>query len=148
MSSQANTKLQTTPAASTAAWIPRFLDWKLFCASKFSATLSSPLVTNAEQPLQQKAQTYQQQAVGEISQAIALWKRAAAISPTDSTLQRAIYRDALATRDYATAYAAVQKVLALEPTAPDRKQLETLAKQLKPLASVNTSTSTPGSTTP
>jgi tetratricopeptide (TPR) repeat protein len=115
--------------------------------SKLSAALSTPLVTQAQQPLQTKANTYQQQAVGDVSQAIALWKRDAAINPTDSTIQRAIYRDALATRDYATAYKAVEQVLKLEPSAPDKAQLVKLAKELKPLSSISPSTS-PTTATP
>ena len=41
-------------------------------------------------------------------QAIALWKKAIALQPDDSTYERAIYRDALAVQDYKTAYQAVQ----------------------------------------
>ena len=67
--------------------------------------------------------------------------------PTDSTIQRAIYNDALATRDYATAYKAVQQVLKLEPNAPDKAQLVKLAKQLKPLSTISSTTS-PTTTTP
>ena len=111
-------------------------------ASKLSAAITSPLITNAQQPLQQKASTYEQQATGDADQAISLWSRDAAINPTDSTIQRAIYRDALFTRDYATAYHAVLQVLKLEPSAPDKKQLQQLAKQLKPLAGASSSPTT------
>ena len=78
-------------------------------------------------------------------QAIALWKKAIALQPTNSTYERAIYRDALAVQDYKTAYDAVKRVLVLEPTAPDKKQLTTLLKQLKPLVSVNSTGTPPGS---
>jgi len=116
-------------------------------ASKMISALTTPVVTDAQQPLQTKANTYQQQAVGDVNQAIALWQRDAVINPTDSNIQRAIYNDALATRDYATAYKAVQQVLKLEPNAPDKAQLVKLAKQLKPLSTISSTTS-PTTTTP
>jgi tetratricopeptide (TPR) repeat protein len=116
-------------------------------ASKMISALTTPVVTDAQQPLQTKANAYQNQAVGDVTQAIGLWKRDAAINPTDSTIQRAIYRDALATRDYATAYKAVEQVLKLEPSAPDKAQLVKLAKELKPLSTIsstsNSTTATP-----
>lgn len=108
-------------------------------ADKLTAAFPSDLVTSAQQPLQQKAQTLQQQAQGDVSQAATLWKKAIALNPNDSTLERSLYRDALYLQDYATAYTAVKRVLALEPDAPDKKQLESLLKQLKPLANVNSS---------
>jgi cytochrome c-type biogenesis protein CcmH/NrfG len=116
-------------------------------ASKLSTLLTTPLVTQAQQPLQTQANAYQQQAVGDIKQAMSLWQRDAVINPTDPTIQRAILRDAYATQDYATAYKAVEQVLKLEPTAPDKKQLQAAAKQLKAFASINSST-TPTTTTP
>ena len=60
-------------------------------------------------------------------------------------LQRAIARDALSVQDYKTAYQAVQRVLVLEPTAPDKKQLTTLLKQLKPLIGITTVNGSTGS---
>jgi tetratricopeptide (TPR) repeat protein len=114
--------------------------------TKLTGAFPSPLVTAAQQPLQQKAQTYQQQAQGDLTQAMSLWKKAIALNPQDSTFERALARDALGAQDYATAYTAVQAVLKLEPAASDKKQLETLLGQLKPLAQINTSTGT--STTP
>ena len=56
-----------------------------------------------------------------------------------------MYRDALAVQDYKTAYAGVQAVLRLEPDAPDKVQLEKLASQLKPLAQINSPSSSSGS---
>ena len=116
-------------------------------SGKLGSAFQSPLVTTVQQPMQARAQAFQQQASQSVQQAMSLWKQAIAISPTDSAYQRALYRDALAIQDYGTAYQAVKKVLALEPAAPDKKQLVTLAKQLKPLANLKTS-STTGSPTP
>jgi tetratricopeptide (TPR) repeat protein len=116
-------------------------------AGKLGSAFSSPLVSTVQQPMQARAQSYQQQAQQGVQQAIALWKKAIVASPTDSSYERALYRDALAIQDYGTAYQAVKKVLALEPDAPDKKQLQTLEKQLQPLANLKTS-STTGSTTP
>jgi tetratricopeptide (TPR) repeat protein len=116
-------------------------------SGKLGSAFQSPLVTTVQQPMQARAQAFQQQASQSVQQAMSLWKQAIAISPTDSAYQRALYRDALAIQDYGTAYQAVKKVLALEPDAPDKKQLATLAKQLKPLANLKTS-STTGSPTP
>jgi tetratricopeptide (TPR) repeat protein len=115
-------------------------------SGKLGSTFSSPLVSTVQQPMQARAQSYQQQAQQGVQQAMALWKKAIVASPSDSTYERALYRDALAIQDYGTAYQAVKKVLALEPDAPDKKQLETLEKQLKPLANLKTSTT--GSPTP
>jgi tetratricopeptide (TPR) repeat protein len=98
------------------------------------------VVTSAQQPLQQRSQTLQQQAQGDVSQAATLWKKAIAISPNDSTLERSLYRDALYLQDYSTAYDAIKRILVLEPDAPDKKQLESLLKQLKPLAGASSST--------
>jgi tetratricopeptide (TPR) repeat protein len=114
-------------------------------ADKLTAAFPSSLVTSAQQPYQQKSQTLQQQAQGDVSQAVALWKKAIALSPEDSTLERSLYRDALFLQDYATAYDAVKRVLVLEPDAPDKKQLQSLLKQLKPLAHLNSGS---GTTTP
>ncbi|MDX6519969.1 MAG: hypothetical protein QOJ31_1388 [Gaiellales bacterium] len=114
-------------------------------ASKLQSAFPSPVVTAVQQPLQQKASAYQQQAQGDITEAISLWKRAIAISPSDSSLDRALYRDALAIQDYKTAYDAVTAVLKLEPTAQDRAQLKTLQSQLKPLAQAGTTTTPTGS---
>ena len=99
-------------------------------------------MTSIQSPLQTKASAYQQQEQGDIRAAIDLWNKAIALSPNDSSFDRALYRDALAVQDYKTAYTAVQAVLRLEPDAPDKKQLESLAKQLKPLTQINTSGST------
>src|SRR6185437_9762118 len=71
---------------------------------KLGTSIGDPLVSTAQQPLTQRAQTYQQQAQQSVLQAIALWKKATV----------------------------------LEPTAPDKKQLTTLLKQLKPLISIST----------
>ncbi|MDX6547537.1 MAG: hypothetical protein QOG33_1087 [Gaiellales bacterium] len=109
-------------------------------ASKLQSAFPSPVVTAVQGPLQQKASAYQQQAQGDITEAISLWKRAIVISPDDSSFDRALYRDALAIQDYKTAYDAVQAVLRLEPTAPDKAQLENLASQLKPLSQTSTPT--------
>ena len=57
-------------------------------------------------------------------QAIALWKKAIALQPYNSTYERAISRDALVVQDYKTAYDAVKRVLVLEPSAPDKKQAD------------------------
>jgi tetratricopeptide (TPR) repeat protein len=114
-------------------------------ASKLQSAFPSPVVTAVQQPLQQKASAYQQQAQGDITEAISLWKRAIVISPSDSSLDRALYRDALAIQDYKTAYDAVTAVLKLEPTAPDKAQLTTLQSQLKPLAGAGTTTTPTGS---
>ena len=111
---------------------------------KLGTSIGAPLVSTAQQPLTQRAQTYQQQAQQDVLQAIALWKKAIALQPTNSTYERAIYRDALAVQDYKTAYDAVQRVLVLEPTAPDKKQLTTLLKQLKPLISIATASGSTG----
>ncbi|HEV8451948.1 MAG TPA: hypothetical protein VGQ45_10975 [Gaiellales bacterium] len=111
---------------------------------KLGTSIGAPLVSTAQQPLTQRAQTYQQQAQQSVLQAIALWKKAIALQPDNSTYERAIYRDALAVQDYKTAYQAVQRVLVLEPSAPDKKQLTTLLKQLKPLTSISTSGGTAG----
>jgi tetratricopeptide (TPR) repeat protein len=116
-------------------------------ASKLLDAFPSPLVTSVQSPLQTKASAFQQQEQGDITAAIDLWKKAIVLSPNDSSFDRALYRDALAIQDYKTAYTAVQAVLKLEPDAPDKTQLESLAKQLKPLSQINTSGST-GATTP
>lgn len=109
-------------------------------ASKLQSAFPSPVVTAVQAPLQQRASAYQQQAQGDVTEAITLWKRAIVISPSDSSLDRALYRDALAVQDYKTAYDAVLAVLKLEPTAPDKAQLTTLASQLKPLSHTGTPT--------
>lgn len=111
-------------------------------ASKLQSAFPSPLVTSLQQPLQSKAQTFQQQAQGDLTQAIVLWKKAIVLSPQDSSFERSLARDALNSQDYATAYQAVQAILKLEPTAPDKKQLTTLLGQLKPLAAIKSSTGT------
>jgi len=80
-----------------------------------------------------------------VLQAIALWKKAIVLQPDNSTYERAIARDALSVQDYKTAYQAVQRVLVLEPTAPDKKQLTTLLKQLKPLIGITTVNGSTGS---
>jgi tetratricopeptide (TPR) repeat protein len=116
-------------------------------ASKLQSAFPSPVVTAVQAPLQQQASAYQQQAQGDITEAISLWKRAIVISPNDSSFNRALYRDALAIQDYKTAYDAVLAVLKLEPTAPDKAQLKTLASQLKPLIGAGTPT-TPTTTGP
>ena len=108
--------------------------------SKLQGAFPSPVVVAVQGPMQTQASTFQQQAQGDVTAAIGMWKRAAALSPTDSTFDRALYRDALAVQDYKTAYAAVQQVLKLEPTAPDKAQLTKLASQLKPLAAVGSPT--------
>ena len=77
-------------------------------------------------------------------QAIALWKKAIVLQPDNSTYERAIARDALSVQDYKTAYQAVQRVLVLEPTAPDKKQLTNLLKQLKPLIGITTASGSTG----
>ena len=105
---------------------------------KLGTSIGDPLVSTAQQPLTQRAQTYQQQAQQSVLQAIALWKKAIVLQPDNSTYERAIARDALSVQDYKTAYQAVQRVLVLEPTAPDKKQLTTLLKQLKPLIGITT----------
>jgi tetratricopeptide (TPR) repeat protein len=114
-------------------------------ADKLTAAFPSSVVTSAQQPLQQKSQTLQQQAQGDISQAAGLWKKAIAISPNDSTLERSLYRDSLYLQDYSTAYGAVKRILVLEPDAPDKKQLQSLLKQLKPLAGASSSSTSTGS---
>jgi cytochrome c-type biogenesis protein CcmH/NrfG len=106
-------------------------------AGKLQSAFPSPVVSSIQSPLQTKASTYQQQEQGDITAAIDLWKKAIALSPSDSSFRRALYQDALAIQDYKTAYAAVNAVLRLEPDAPDKKQLEDLAKQLKPLSQIN-----------
>ena len=111
-------------------------------ATKLVSAFPSPLVTSLQQPLQTKAQTLQQQAQGDLTQAIALWKKAIVLSPQDATFERALARDALNAQDYATAYQAVQAILKLEPSAPDKKQLISLLGQLKPLAAIKSPTST------
>jgi tetratricopeptide (TPR) repeat protein len=114
-------------------------------ADKLTSAFPSSVVTSAQQPLQQKSQTLQQQAQGDISQAAGLWKKAIAISPNDSTLERSLYRDSLYLQDYSTAYDAVKRILVLEPDAPDKKQLQSLLKQLKPLAGASSSSTATGS---
>ena len=111
---------------------------------KLGSSIGDPLVSTAQQPLTQRAQTYQQQAQQSVLQAIALWKKAIVLQPDNSTYERAISRDALAVQDYKTAYQAVQRVLVLEPSAPDKKQLTTLLKQLKPLIGITTASSNTG----
>jgi len=112
---------------------------------KLGTSIGAPLVSTAQQPLTQRAQAYQQQAQQSVLQAIALWKKAIVLQPDNSTYERAISRDALAVQDYKTAYQAVQRVLVLEPTAPDKKQLTTLLKQLKPLIGITSVTGNTGS---
>jgi len=116
-------------------------------ATKLIAAFPSPLVTAVQQPLQQKQQAYQQQAAGDLTQAESLWKRVIAQSPNDATYQRALARDALGAQDYATAYTAVQQIIKLDPTTPDKKQLQQLLTQLKPLAQVKTASGSGGSST-
>jgi tetratricopeptide (TPR) repeat protein len=117
-------------------------------ATKLASAFPSPLVTSVQQPLQQKQQLYQQQAQGDLTQAVSLWKRAIAESPQDVTFQQALLRDSLGAQDYPTAYTAVQQILKLDPTTPEKKQLEQLASQLKPLAQIKTAGGSGGSTTP
>jgi tetratricopeptide (TPR) repeat protein len=116
-------------------------------ASKLLTAFPSPVVTTVQSPLQTKASAYQQQEQGDIRSAMVLWQKAIALSPNDSSFDRALYRDALSVQDYKTALTAVQAVLKLEPDAPDKTQLESLEKQLKPLSQINTSGST-GATAP
>ncbi len=117
-------------------------------ATKLVAAFPSPLVTSLQQPLQQREQVYQQQAQGDLTQAESLWKRAIQQSPNDATYQRALARDALGAQDYPTAYTAVQQILKLDPTTPDKKQLEQLLTQLKPLAQIKSAGASSGTTTP
>jgi len=112
-------------------------------ASKLQSAFPSPVVASVQSPLQAKASAYQQQAQGDITAAITLWQRAIAISPNDSSFDRALYRDALAVQDYKTAYQAVKAVLKLEPDAPDKADLKSLAAQLKPLAQIGPTSSGP-----
>jgi tetratricopeptide (TPR) repeat protein len=117
-------------------------------ATKLAAAFPAPVVTSLQQPLQQKQQIYQQQAQGDLTQAESLWNRAIQVSPNDATYQRALARDALGAQDYATAYTAVQNILKLDPTTPDKKQLQQLLTQLKPLAQIRSSGASSGTTTP
>jgi cytochrome c-type biogenesis protein CcmH/NrfG len=117
-------------------------------ATKLASAFPSPLVTSLQQPLQQKQQLYQQQAQGDFTQAVSLWKRAAQQSPQDVTFQQALLRDALNAQDYPTAYVAVQQILKLDPSSPEKSQLESLEAELKPLAQVKTAGGSGGTTTP
>ncbi|HEY0387359.1 MAG TPA: tetratricopeptide repeat protein [Gaiellales bacterium] len=117
-------------------------------ATKLASAFPSPLVTSLQQPLQQKQQLYQQQAQGDLTQAVSLWKRAIQQTPDDVTFQQALLRDSLNAQDYSTAYGAVQQILKLDPTTPEKKQLEQLEAQLKPLAQIKTAGGSSGATTP
>src|SRR5205085_460753 len=59
---------------------------------KLGTSAGAPLVSTAQQPLTQRAQTYQQQAQQSVLQAIALWKKAIALQPDNSTYERASFR--------------------------------------------------------
>jgi tetratricopeptide (TPR) repeat protein len=113
-------------------------------ASKLQAAFPSPVVTSVQSPLQTKASAYQQQEQGDIRADLGLWQRAIVLSPNASSFDRALYRDALAIQDYKTAYAGVQAVLRLEPDAPDKKELQKLASQLKPLSTISTPSGSSG----
>ena len=66
---------------------------------KLGTSIGDPLVSTAQQPLTQRAQTYQQQAHQSVLQAIALWKKAIVLQPDNSTYERAIAREREAPRE-------------------------------------------------
>lgn len=105
--------------------------------TQFRSAFTSPVVSSLQAPLQQQASTAQQQVRADLGQAIALWKKATQLEPSDPSYVQAMTNDALNAQDYKTAYEGLQKYLQLVPDAPDKKELEKLLKQLKPLASAS-----------
>jgi len=101
---------------------------------KFADQFSPTLLVQMETPYQTQVSQVQAQARGSLSQAAALWQRAAEQQPTDSTLWRALAQDALQIQNYAEAVTAIKKVIKLEPDSQDHKQLVAYLKQLEPLA--------------
>jgi tetratricopeptide (TPR) repeat protein len=110
--------------------------------TQFSSVIASPVVTALQTPLQQKATTAQQQVRSDLTQAIALWKKASAINPKDASYVQALTNDALNAQDYKTAYEGLNRYLQLVPDTPDKAQLQKLLKQLKPLAGLSTGKTT------
>jgi tetratricopeptide (TPR) repeat protein len=102
--------------------------------TQFQSAFDSPVVSALQAPLQQQASSAQQEVRSDLSQAIGLWKKATLIAPEDPSYVQAMTNDALNAQDYLTAYEGLKKYLQLVPDTPDRKQLEKLLKQLKPLA--------------
>jgi len=101
---------------------------------KFASKFSQPLLTQMVTPLQTKASSIQAQVRASLAQAATLWQHAAQAEPTDSTLWRALAEDALQTQNYSLAVTALKRVIKLEPTSADHKQLVSYLKQLEPLA--------------
>jgi tetratricopeptide (TPR) repeat protein len=109
--------------------------------TQFQGVLESPVVSALQAPLQTQASNAQQQVRTDLAQAIVLWQKATKLAPEDASYVQALTNDALNAQDYKTAYEGLKRYLQLVPDTPDRKELEKLLKQLKPLANAGTGSS-------
>ena len=111
-------------------------------ASELTTAFPSPFATNLEAPLQQQLSLNQQQASAAANQALVLWKRAAAIQPTNESYQQQVWRDAVVVQDYKTALPALEKDIQLTTDPATKKQLQGYLKEVKALAKTSTSSQT------
>ncbi len=111
---------------------------------KLGAGLSDPLSQTLASPIQQRAQTLQQQSQSDFTQAISLRTRLLKSDPTNSTYQFLLATDALNARDYATALTAFQRYLKLVPNDPRKKAIKQLIRQLRVFASASSTPGAPG----
>lgn len=115
-------------------------------ASQLTTAFPTPFASNLEAPLQQQLSTTESEASAAANQALALWKRAAAIQPTNESYQQEVWRDAVVVQDYKTAIPALKKDIALTTDAATKKQLQGYLTQVEALAKTSTSSQTTGST--
>ena len=115
-------------------------------ASQLTTAFPTPFASNLEAPLQQQLSTTQSEASAAANQALGLWKRAAAIQPTNEAYQQQVWRDAVVVQDYKTALPALKKDIALTTDAATKKQLRQYLTEVEALAKTSASqTTTPTS---
>jgi tetratricopeptide (TPR) repeat protein len=115
-------------------------------ASQLTTAFPTPFASNLEAPLQQQLSTTQSEASAAANQALGLWKRAAAIQPTNESYQQQVWRDAVVVQDYKTALPALKKDIALTTDAATKKQLRQYLTEVEALAKTSASqTTTPTS---
>jgi tetratricopeptide (TPR) repeat protein len=118
-------------------------------ASELTTAFPTPFQSNLEAPLQQQLTLVQQQASAAANQALALWKRAAAVQPTNESFQQQVWRDAVVVQDYKTAIPALKADIKLTTDGPTKAQLKKYLAEVEALAKTSSSTTQPTtSTTP
>ena len=108
-------------------------------ASDLTTAFPTPFASSLEAPLQQQLNTVQSEASAAANQALALWKRAAAVQPTNESYQQQVWRDAVVVQDYKTALPALKKDIALTTDPATKKQLRGYLVQVEALARSATS---------